>query len=53
MNDDAARYRRYAKACLDEAEGATRAEDKEAWLRLAEEWIAMAQAAEWQHPYEH
>ncbi|UPK31245.1 hypothetical protein [Bradyrhizobium sp. 195] len=27
MNDDAARYRRYAKACLDEAEGATRAED--------------------------
>ena len=52
MNDDAARYRRYARACLDEAQQATRVHDKEAWLSLAEELLAMAQAAERQNSYE-
>ena len=50
--EDAARYRLQAKACLDEAQKATRASDKEAWLRLAEEWLAMAEAAQREGSYE-
>lgn len=50
--DDADRYRRQAKICLDEAQKATSVEDAEAWLKLAEEWMAMAEAAERQSSYE-
>lgn len=52
MNDDAARYRRQAMVCLDEARRATRVLDMEAWLKLAEEWMAMAEAAQRQSSYE-
>ncbi|RZN10332.1 hypothetical protein CWO91_13485 [Bradyrhizobium genosp. SA-3] len=46
MSDDAARYFRLAKNCLDEAEKATSPVDKEAWLKLREEWLAMAEKAQ-------
>jgi len=46
MSDDAARYFRQAKVCLDEAEKATSPVDKEAWLKLREEWLAMAEKAQ-------
>ncbi|QOZ71718.1 hypothetical protein [Bradyrhizobium arachidis] len=53
MEDDATRYLRQATACLDEAQKANGAADKEAWLKLAEEWMAMAQKAQRQTSYEH
>jgi len=46
MSDNAARYFRLAKNCLDEAEKATSPVDKEAWLKLREEWLAMAEKAQ-------
>ncbi|UWU73036.1 hypothetical protein N2603_23315 [Bradyrhizobium huanghuaihaiense] len=42
MSDDAARYLRQAKDCLDEAQKATSEADKEAWLKLGQEWLVMA-----------
>lgn len=52
MNADTDRYRRQAKARLDEAQRATRVQDLEAWLKLAEEWMEMAEAAQRQSSYE-
>lgn len=52
MNADTDRYRRQAKACLDEAQRATRVQDMEAWLKLAEEWMEMAEAAQRQSSHE-
>ncbi|WP_129591025.1 hypothetical protein [Bradyrhizobium shewense] len=39
-DNDADRYLRQANACLEEAQRATRVADKEAWLKLSEEWMA-------------
>jgi len=47
------RYVRQAQDCLEQAEGATWETDKEAWLKLAEEWMEMARKAQRQPPYEH
>jgi len=46
MSDDTARYFRQAKDCLEEAEKSTSPVDKEAWLKLGEEWLAMAEKAQ-------
>ncbi|WGD51246.1 hypothetical protein QA641_38135 [Bradyrhizobium sp. CB1650] len=42
MSDDATRYLRQAQDCFEEAQNAKRVADKEAWLKLGEEWLAMA-----------
>jgi hypothetical protein len=46
MSDDAARFRRQAKEAKEHGTKAFSPLDKEAWLRVAEEWIKLAQAAE-------
>lgn len=50
---DFVRYLHQAQNCLDEAEKATREVDKEAWLKLGEEWMEMARKARRQRPSEH
>jgi hypothetical protein len=49
-SDDADRYRRQADECRQQAERAISPLDKEAWLRVAGEWIKLAQDAESKHP---
>jgi hypothetical protein len=42
MSDDyAARFRKQAEECREHAAKAVNPIDKEAWLRLAEEWLKM------------
>ncbi|RXT54398.1 hypothetical protein B5V03_00045 [Bradyrhizobium betae] len=50
---DFVRYAQQAQACLDEAGKATREGDKEAWLKLGEEWMEMARKARREKPSEH
>ena len=45
-NDDADRFRKQADEARQQAEKAINPLDKEAWLRVAGEWIKLAQAAE-------
>jgi hypothetical protein len=40
------RYRRHAAECERNAEEATKAADRLAWLQLAEDWKKLARAAE-------
>jgi hypothetical protein len=47
---DAERFRSEAKECRQLAERATSAIDKEAWLRLAENWIKLVEEAEKRRP---
>jgi hypothetical protein len=44
--DDAARFREEAQECREQAAKAISPLDKEAWLRLAADWIKLAQDAE-------
>jgi hypothetical protein len=44
--DDAARYRKQAEEARQHAERAVSPFDKEAWLRIAEEWLKLAQSLE-------
>jgi hypothetical protein len=44
MSDDANRYRKQAEECRQQAEKAVSPLDKEAWLRVAGEWIKLAQS---------
>jgi hypothetical protein len=46
MPDDAARFRKQADQCHEQAERAINPLDKEPWLRLAGDWTKMAQDAE-------
>ena len=46
MSDDAARFRKQADECREQAERAINPLDKERWLRLAGDWTKMAQDAE-------
>ena len=46
MPDDAARFRKQAYECREQAERAINPLDKERWLRLAGDWTKMAQDAE-------
>ena len=48
-NDGADRYRKMADECREQAERAHSPLDKERWLRLAGNWITMAQEAEARH----
>jgi hypothetical protein len=50
---DFARYVQQAQHCLDEAGRVTREVDKEAWLKLGEEWMEMARKARREKPSEH
>jgi hypothetical protein len=42
--NDVERFRNEAKECRQLAERATNPIDKQAWLRLAEDWIKLAEA---------
>ena len=44
--DDAAKFRKQADECGVQAAKAFSPLDKEAWLRVAEEWIKLAMSAE-------
>jgi hypothetical protein len=45
-NDDAARFRQQAEEARDYAGRAFSPLDKEAWLRVAEDWLKLALSAE-------
>ena len=46
MSDDAARFRKQAEECQEQATKASAPLDKEAWLRTAEEWLKLAASAD-------
>jgi hypothetical protein len=46
MSEDAVRFRRLAEECRDQAAKARSSIDEEAWLKLAEEWLALAHVNE-------
>ena len=50
MSDDAARFRKQADEAREHASRAHSPLDKEAWLRVAEEWLKLAESAERQGP---
>lgn len=43
---DVRRFRARAQECLDQAERVSSQLDREAWLKLAEQWIMLAQQSE-------
>ena len=45
-DDDAARFRKQAEECQEQAAKAVSLLDKEAWLRVAEEWLTLASSVE-------
>ena len=47
--NDVERFRYEARECRQLAERATNSIDKQAWLRLAEDWIKLAEEAERRH----
>ena len=44
--DDAARYRKIAEECREQAAKAMSPLDKQAWLRTADEWLELASSVE-------
>jgi hypothetical protein len=42
MSDDAAKFRKQAEGCREQAAKSLSPLDKEAWLRVAEEWLRLA-----------
>jgi hypothetical protein len=48
--DDAARFRKQAEESREQAAKAVSPLDKEAWLRLAEEWLKLAMTVEGRRP---
>jgi hypothetical protein len=46
MSNDSEKFRRQADESRQQAAKAINPLDKEAWLRVAEEWIKLAQASE-------
>jgi hypothetical protein len=44
--DDAARFRKQGEECREQAARAISPLDKEAWLRVAEEWLKLALSVE-------
>jgi hypothetical protein len=44
--DDADRFRKQAGECREQAAKAVSPLDKEAWLRVAEDWIKLAMSVE-------
>jgi hypothetical protein len=49
MSDDAARFRKQAEECREQAAKAISTLDKEAWLRTVEEWLKLALSTEGRH----
>jgi hypothetical protein len=45
-DDDASRFRKQADECREQAAKAVSPLDKEAWPRVAEEWIKLAMSIE-------
>jgi hypothetical protein len=43
---DSARFRKHAEECREQAAKAISPLDKEAWLRVAEEWLKLASSVE-------
>jgi hypothetical protein len=43
---DADRFRKQAEECVQQAEKSVSPIDKETWLRVAAEWIRLAQSAD-------
>jgi hypothetical protein len=43
-NNDPARFREQAKECVEQAERSISPLDKETWLRVAAEWMKLAQS---------
>ena len=46
MSDDAAQFRKQAEEATEQAAKAVSPLDKEAWLRVAEEWLKLAVTVE-------
>jgi hypothetical protein len=46
MSDDAAQFRKQAEEATEQATKAISPLDKEAWLRVAEEWLKLAVTVE-------
>jgi len=46
MADDPDMFRKLAEECREQAAKAVNPVDKQQWLRLSEEWLKLAQAAE-------
>jgi hypothetical protein len=49
MSDDAAQFRKQAEECRQLAAIALKQSDKAFWLRLAEDWLKLAQKADGQN----
>jgi hypothetical protein len=45
-DDDADRFRRQAQECVQQAERSISPLDKETWLRVAAEWMRLAQSVD-------
>jgi hypothetical protein len=50
MSDDAARFRKQAEECREQAAKAISPLDKEAWLRTAGEWLKLVASADERPP---
>jgi hypothetical protein len=48
--DEADRFRKQAEECREQAAKAISPLDKEAWLRVAEEWLKLAVSVEGRRP---
>ena len=48
MSDEAARYREQAEYCRQQPNKATERREKQAWLKVAGDWLRMAENAELQ-----
>jgi hypothetical protein len=46
MSEDADRFRKQAEECRQQAAKAINPLDKETWLRVAEEWLKLAQVTD-------
>jgi hypothetical protein len=46
MSDDAARFRKQAEEATEQAAKALSPLDREAWLRVAEDWLKLALSVE-------
>jgi hypothetical protein len=46
MTDDAARFRKQAQECVEQAERSLSPLDRETWLRVAAEWMKLAQSVD-------
>jgi hypothetical protein len=46
MSDDALRFRKQAEQATEQAAKCVSPLDKAAWLRIAEEWLKLAQSVE-------